>query len=487
MASRINRLTPLTYLSLSLLLVSTPSWAGELLSVESLTSPTHVSIDSPSVEAGTSAIKTSLPSLANQDFSKEDAQRQLQQLVQAQQAMMQQIETLKVRIEKNEAQSNENTGQLSAMSEESKAQAGALESLTKRTRLGGYVEAGWRTFGNAPRTGEFLGANGESRNSFDLRRAVLRPIVQFTDKAGWIGEVEFEDAGLDGIAIEQSEFYYTHKPWLNLRAGLMVPQMTVTSWLHEGTNRLLVDRPLVDQFVVPSTYRDLGVGISGVIPLLEESAMNYELMVLHGFTDLIDADAPAGTPVSNSLSFNGLRRLRPSSGSNSDHFLDNNNNKALFSRIGFLPWPNMEVGVGAHIGAIDEGNSKTLSILTSDVRYRYKRLSLLGEYANALFERGDGFNSQGITFSLFPSSVNGYFLQAGLDLTDKLTAVTGWNSVDLDESVNGNSLWRFSAGLRYNPVGRVFLKAEYQLTSARDHFPEEHLSNALLTQLTFDF
>jgi hypothetical protein len=126
--------------------------------------------------------------------------------------------------------------------------------------------------------------------------------------------------------------------------------------------------------------------------------------------------------------------------------------------------------------------------MSGDLQYRYKKFALLAEYADAIFKRGGGISSEGIPYNAFPSSVNGYFVQASYDIRPKWTAVAAWNSVNLDNSHSGNIVRRFSAGLRYNIVSNVFLKMEYQFTTPRSQFSgDERFSNALLTQVTFAY
>lgn len=476
-------------LALSACLVSPAAFSAARPSTPAPSSQPPAAMEAVQMDPNTPSFPAAMETpIANPGkLSLEEAKDQLQDMLDVQKTMMQQIQVLQARIENAETETADTRQQMQALANTTQQQAGAIDTLSQRVRVSGYGEMGWRMFTHAPRTDEYLEADGGDGNLFDLRRINLRYNVQFTEKASWYGEVEMEDAGLDEISVEESAFNYSYKPWLNFRAGLLIPQLTYTNVNHDGPARLLVDRPLVDQFVVPSTYRDLGAGIYGFVPLKKHGAFNYDLMVLNGFTDIIDAGATAGSPVSSTIDFNGLRRIRPSRDANNDRFRDNNDNKAVYARLGYTPFPGLEIGVAAHTGKYDEADSKNLTILSGDLQYRYKRFSLLAEYANALFQRGNGLNSQGIAYSLFPTSTNGYFVQAAYDLTQKLKAIAAYNLVDFDEGQNGNTMQRVSLGLRYNPYKRVFFKTEYQLTTGRSRFYDEHTSNALLTQITFAF
>ncbi|MBY0449235.1 MAG: hypothetical protein K2X01_01240 [Cyanobacteria bacterium] len=350
---------------------------------------------------------------------------------------------------------------------------------------------GYRAYYNAPRTSEYLSANGKDGNTFDIRRVSIRTNVQFNEQSSWYNEVEYEDAGKDEISIEESRFIYTHKPWLTFQAGLMIPQVTWTNVNHDGPTRKLVDRPLVDQLVIPSTYRDLGVGFTGVIPVLKRSAISYDFMVLNGLNDQYSANG--NDPISASVGFKGLRDLRAPESDENSHLLDNNRNKAIYSRLGYMPFPGLSVGVASHYSKIDNLNRRALNIISGDIQYRYKRFGMLMEYATAIFNRGGNpstTNVNGVPYGLFPSSLAGYYVETSYDINPKWTAIAAWNWVDLDQARSGNQMYRWSSGVRYNPFKRVYLKAEYQFTSPRARFNnvgQERYSNAFITQLTFAF
>ena len=487
-----RRVWPLYCLALSLLL-SPVAFAEE---PSPGTSPSGKTDSLEPVEVDTSVPvlpKVLAQPLDTRNMTLGQAKEALESLMQAQSTMMSQMQVLQARIEKTEQATAANQQALEATTQQTQSNTGALDSFAKRISLSGYVETGFRAYSHAPRTEEFLDHGDHHGNTFDMRRVVLRPQVAFTDKARWFGEVEFEDTGLDEISVEESVFNYAFKPWLNVKSGLMVLPYTYTAVNHAGYQRLLVDRPLVDNFIIPSTYRDMGVGVTGVVPVFKQGALSYEVDVVNGLQDTIapddivaDALAHDFHPLSSSVDFEGLRASRPNEGISNNRFRDNNTNKQIFGRVGFSPFPGLQMGVSASSGRIDPDNHESLTIVAGDAQYRYKKFSLLGEYATDLFGHSRAFNSQGVPFSKFPKTMQGYYLQAAYDLTEKLTSVAAYNLVDLDTKRNGDSIQRFSLGLRYSPLRNVYLKTEYQLTTPRAGFrTAEHYSNALLTQLTF--
>lgn len=434
--------------------------------------------------------------VSTDNLSLSDAKQALNSLMEAQTKMMQQIQVLQARIEKTEQDTATNTVAITATAQQAKASSSILDDWGKHVKLNGYAEMGWRTYTHPAGTEEYLDAAESSTkhgNTFDMRRFVLQPKINFTDKASWYGEIEFEDAGLDEITLEESVFNYAWKPALNIKGGLMVLPYTYTSYNHAGYQRLLVDRPLVDNYIIPSTYRDLGAGITGTIPVGKRGGLNYELDVLNGLNDTLASDLAQDdvsngiyNPVSGYVDFAGLHSARPSTGDANSHFRDNNTSKQLFGHLGYSPFPNLNMSVSASTGKIGPNNQEALNVISGDIFYRIKKWSFLGEFATDIFAHASGLSSQGIPFSLYPRSMKGFFAQAAYDITPKLTSVAAYNYVDLDSTHTGNKMQRLSLGLRYNPFNNVYLKTEYQVTTPRKQFgSQERLSNALLTQLTF--
>ncbi len=415
-----------------------------------------------------------------------EAKEALQQLIRAQEKMMSQMQVLQARIEKTEQVTQNNQKAITASSEQLSNDASVLQSLSRRVTLMGYVESGYRAYSNAPRDEEFLGANGRSGNDFSARRVVLRPRMNFNDRASWYGELEVEDVKHE-VSMEESVFNYAYRPWLNFKTGVMTLPYTTTVMNHDAPLRLLVDRPLVDTLVIPSTYSDLGVGVTGLLPVGRRSALNYEFDVVNGFTDAFAA-AGAGQRVSSSVEYQGIRDLRPGEHVISDQGRDNNSNKQLFGRVGFSPFPGLQMAVSGSTGKIDSNNRVGMTMLAGELMYRVKKWSFLGEYATAMLNnKANGLSSQGVPYKLFPGSLDGYFVQAAYDIAPKWTAITAFNYVNLDKGSSGNSQERISLGMRYNPFNNVYLKTEYQFNTPRSQFnsAQERYSNAILTQLTF--
>jgi len=83
------------------------------------------------------------------------------------------------------------------------------------------------------------------------------------------GEVEIEQAYLDGLL---------HRK-LNVRGGVILMPVGITNVYHEPPSFNGVDRPDVDTFVIPTTWREPGVGIFGELA----EGLRYQLYFVNGF------------------------------------------------------------------------------------------------------------------------------------------------------------------------------------------------------------
>ena len=78
---------------------------------------------------------------------------------------------------------------------------------------------------------------------------------------------------------------------MSLQAGLMLIPMGIQELYHEPPTYNSVERPNVNKYIVPTTWREMGVGISGN---LEEYSINYQAMLVNGFNGYNDGGVFSG-------------------------------------------------------------------------------------------------------------------------------------------------------------------------------------------------
>ncbi len=151
--------------------------------------------------------------------------------------------------------------------------ASKVYGATRGISLGGYAEAVYRN-----RVGD---ASGDGDDVSDFTRAVLYVGYKFSDRLVFNSEIEFEHASTSeagSVSVEMATLDFLLRPELNLRAGLMLLPMGLVNEVHEPPFYFGTQRPEVERRIIPSTWRENGIGIFG--DLGEE--LSYRVYVVNG-------------------------------------------------------------------------------------------------------------------------------------------------------------------------------------------------------------
>jgi hypothetical protein len=138
-----------------------------------------------------------------------------------------------------------------------------------KTSIGGYGQIDL----NAP-----LGNDSDKNMDLDVHRVVLLVGHKFSDRVSMLTEIEFEH--VKEVYIEQAYLDYRIKPWLSFRGGLLLVPMGIINLYHESATFHSVERPLIDNSLVPTTWREIGAGFSGT---LLSAGLKYEAYLINGF------------------------------------------------------------------------------------------------------------------------------------------------------------------------------------------------------------
>jgi hypothetical protein len=152
--------------------------------------------------------------------------------------------------------------------------ASKVYGVTRGLSLGGYGEGFYQNI---------VGDQGTARDSADLLRLVLYAGYKFTDRILFNSEIEFEHAstGSGGeVSVEFANLDFMIHEYANARAGLMLIPMGFLNEIHEPPFYYGVNRPEVERQIIPSTWRENGVGVFG--RLLDET-VDYKLYVVNSF------------------------------------------------------------------------------------------------------------------------------------------------------------------------------------------------------------
>jgi hypothetical protein len=140
-----------------------------------------------------------------------------------------------------------------------------------------------------------IGGYGELRYTYDalnktattnLDRAVIFMGHKFNNKISFFSEIEIEDAKIEGgkaggeISLEQAFARFVVKRNTYLYAGLFIPRIGLINENHLPTTFNGVNRPFVETLVIPSTWREIGIGLYGNIK--QVNGLQYTLALTNG-------------------------------------------------------------------------------------------------------------------------------------------------------------------------------------------------------------
>lgn len=260
--------------------------------------------------------------------------------------------------------------------------------------------------------------NGVS--TFDNYHTNLFMQTQIRENISAIVEVEYEhggqpQAGGGQIEVDRAEVMWKIRPDLAVHFMRFYVPFGVErrSW-YSPRNKLIL-RPSPMRQIVPGSWYAAGVSMSGERPL-GPVRMQYEFAVINGLGSL------------SSTTIRGARQTR-----------DNNHNKALAGRIGFIPVQGLEAGVSGYTGKYDDDNLFYIGFLGGDLGYRLKDINLQGEFVLSKVEdAAGGFHRRGFylegSWKILEDKAHLKYLEAALrydqidtnDLTDNNSDQSRW-------------------------------------------------------------
>ena len=124
-----------------------------------------------------------------------------------------------------------------------------------------------------------LNKNTGNNGTLDVHRLVMLFGYQFNKRTSFITEIEYEH--VKEVFIEQAHLNYRIASGLNFRGGLILIPMGIINEYHEPPTFNGVERPNVDNKIVPTTWREIGAGFYGN---LNNLSLKYQLYLVNGFS-----------------------------------------------------------------------------------------------------------------------------------------------------------------------------------------------------------
>jgi len=333
---------------------------------------------------------------------------------------------------------------------------------------------------NPDQNSVILSGYGEAKYSYNsnletaninLTRAVLFVGYRFNNKISLLTEIEIEDAKVDGdggeLALEQCLLKFDLNKNNYLLAGLFIPRIGIINENHLPNTFNGNDRHIVERMVIPSTWRELGIGYYGNTNKIP--GLNWSLALMNG----LNAEGISGGRGLRDARFEG----RDASASNlalSGALLYYNSGLRMQvstyygGTVGLTPRAADSLG-------LDSGPFGTpVSLSEFDIQYSKKGFTFKGLGVICAIPDADKLNTA--YASNAPESMIGFMAELGYNLLEtskwkekELILFARYESMDLMHKVPANGikddLYKqdyIIAGLSYLPIRNVAIKLDWK-------------------------
>ena len=247
----------------------------------------------------------------------------------------------------------------------------------------------------------------------DVHRVIMFLGYKFTDKTFFVTELEFEH--VNQLYVEQAFLQHNLNQNINFRTGLMLIPMGIVNEYHEPTTFNGVERPNVDNKIIPTTWREIGAGFSGKFP---SASLRYQLYAVNGL-----------------LSYNGAGKIGGDSGYRSGRQKGANSiftTPNITGKVDFYGVKGLKIGLSGYFGgtqstaydnldmhendavAAADSTVINMSMVGVDFRYQNKAFKARGQFIYSNNDNSDQYNAY--TGRDLGSSFIGYYVEASYDV-----------------------------------------------------------------------
>ncbi|HEX9285946.1 MAG TPA: hypothetical protein VF999_01640 [Thermoanaerobaculia bacterium] len=342
--------------------------------------------------------------------------------------------------------------------------ASKIYGVTRGVSIGGYGEALYQNFDRERDDG----TPSDRTDSIDLARAVLYFGYKFDEHFLFNSEIEYEhattgegDEEKGEVSVEFAYLDYLIRREFNLRAGLVLLPVGFVNELHEPPVFLGARRPEVEDRILPTTWRELGLGVFGDV-----GPFAYRAYLVDGL---------------DSAGFEGADPLHEGRQGGSNARAED---FALTARLDFVGIPGVLIGGSGYTGNSAQGREVEghsfdgrVALLDAHAEWRWH-----GIQARALTARGSigdaarvnalnglsGTDSVGKRFTgtYVEAGYDVLFLRGGRASLVPFARREQFNTQDavpagfVADPANDVSLW--TIGLQYRPIPQIVVKLDYQ-------------------------
>lgn len=338
-----------------------------------------------------------------------------------------------------------------------------------RLAIGGYGEVHY----NQPFEGSI-----RNNGKLDVHRMVLLFGYRFNERTQFVTEIEFEH--VTEVFIEQAFIQYKITDYLNLKGGLLLIPMGIINEYHEPTTFNGVERPVIDSKIAPTTWREIGLGITGNIL---SASLRYQLYLVNGFNGY-----------DGETHLNGKNGLRSGRQKGMESYISSPN---IAAKIEFFRLKGLNIGVSGYFGktqsslynGIDKKDTQAkstadssvvgISMLGIDARYNLGGLKLRGQYYYTSIVNSGQYNKFTTTegeLNDLGSLMKGYYIEAGYNVLNffnpiksELILFVRFEAFDthkkVESSISRNPSYKnivITSGLGFKMAPGAVFKADFQ-------------------------
>ncbi len=213
----------------------------------------------------------------------------------------------------------------------------------------------------------------------DFHRFVLLFGHSFSSRIKFWSELEVEHALVEGgeklgeVALEQAYLDFLITPRFNLRAGMVLTPVGILNERHEPPAFHGVERTFVETLIIPTTWREMGVGFTGDLG----RGFRYRTYMLSALNPL-GFNAESGITEGRRSGFDASFR-----------------NPAFAGRLEYAGVRRLTLGLSSYTGIASSPNlavTPRVSIAAVDGRYSFRRMDFRALFANAWISRTGELN-----------------------------------------------------------------------------------------------
>jgi hypothetical protein len=347
----------------------------------------------------------------------------------------------------------------------------SLQGFTQNSTTNLQQNSGQRLLGNVATSGVTIGGyaqidynepDGKKVGNLDIHRFVMLLGYKFNDKVSFLTEIEYEH--VKEVFVEQAYLQYKATNKITVLAGLMLVPMGIINEYHEPDTFYGVERPSVDKYIVPTTWREIGIGINGSI---DNASLKYQAYLFNGFSSYKNG-------VGLLRGVDGLRKGRQKGA-------ESNISSPNFStKIDFYGIQGLRLGVSGYFGKTQtddstiEDSTVGVTMLGIDARYRFQKLQLTGQYIVTNLSDTDKYNA--LTGKDIGSKMYGFYTEVAYSFNlkgvEKLTPFLRYEKYNTQAETSGSLVKNLAYdknelvfGLNYKVANGAAFKVDYQLVN----------------------